>query len=120
MRRLTVVIAVLLLAAVAAQPAPAADGWDWSLNLEAGLGTTIVNHLNFSVALGARLGQFPAEVPILGGHEFGADFANVGGHWAAGPWLRLIDNVSIVIYLWQDNDRATGDVALRYTAPFRW
>jgi len=120
MRTLTVVIAVVLLAAVAAQAAPAAEGWDWGLTLEAGFGTTFINDFDFTVAVGARLGQFPANVPILGGHEFGADFANVGGHWAAGPWLRLLDNVSLVIYVWQENHRATGDVALRYTAPFRW
>jgi hypothetical protein len=113
-------LALLVATAACAQTAPAAEGWDWGLKLEAGFGTTIINEFDFTVAIGARVGQFPASVPIVGGHEFGADLANVGGHWAAGPWLRIVDNLSIVGYVWQENRRATGDVALRYTAPFKW
>ncbi|HOQ98204.1 MAG TPA: hypothetical protein PLJ35_05230 [Anaerolineae bacterium] len=114
----TLALAFCLCAPPAA--AQADPGWDWSLKLESGFGTTFINDFDFTVAVGARVGKFPDATPVVGGHEFGVDLANVGGHWAAGPWLRLVDNLSLVGYIWQEDRRATGDLALRYTAPFRW
>lgn len=110
---------ILLLAVMTAH----ADSSEWDLRLvpEGGIGTTIMQSADFTVALGARIGHFPADWPLIGEREFGWDLANVEGNWATGPWIRLFGNsVSFVGYVWQEKRHVTGDFAVRYSVPLNW
>ena len=95
--------------------------WDLRFELEGGVGTTILQKADFSVAIGTRIGQFPSDWPLIGGREFGWDVANISGKWATGPWIRLFGNsVSFVGYTWQEKRHVTGDFAVRYSVPLNW
>lgn len=94
------------------------DSWDWGLQLEGGVGTTVTKKMDFTVNIGARIGKFPNRFPIIGGHDFGADFALIGGNAAFGPWVRLVEGLSLAFYVWREDRAVTGDIGLRYSRPF--
>jgi hypothetical protein len=98
-----------------------ADGIAWDLTPELGAGMTFAHQSQVGIAMGLKLGTFPATAGPVAGREFGVDLAQVGGLTGGGAWIGLTQvagvKVRVGVLCWKD-ERFEGDCYIRIAKPF--